>query len=667
MKEVSCRHFSFWFQLVEQNGCSIERALARIPQSREFLLEPGNRIDWDDYLVFCEDCVEELGGIERVRQIPQLYGNTGDMGYLRKIVGLFASPRRVYEFIILKHGKSLYTHLDFQLVDLPDGRLQIRIRIPDGYRDSPIWFLGSEPLFKDMTRLIGLPSAKIETEVRERLGIYTLELPQSRTLVSLLRRVGRGLSAPLGFLQFVNSQQAELRRLVSEMESERDNLNHLIANLPSGILILRGDHMLFANDILYRLLGLPREIPLRNASDLGPLPLDEARSGRRFNMPSGLVLEITSRSEIVYHGQSAEMLVVRDITAAQRIEERIARVAARERQKLVHDLHDGLGQYFAALNYKASVLASDAGVSSEAVEQIATLAREAATFSRGIAHGVDTGDADVITALRKLCGQMQTFFPAECLFESNVASAQAVNATEARELFLLFKEAFTNAARHAQADRITLAIRRPVSGWQISLRDDGKGFDAAQVIGPGSGQGLQSLQLRAARIGGELTIRSQPGNGCEIVIDLPENFLRETPAPQPVAPPMPAPRPTGTTARIFLVDDHAIVRDGVRRLIEAEDGLCVCGEHHAGDNLVNLVQKADADTLVIDWVLGEGTSEDSIVHLRSEIPHLRIIVLTMFAEERYRERAFLVGANGFVSKAEPPGRLLEALRPAVSA
>lgn len=663
MKEVSCRHFSYWFQLLEKNGRSIERSIARLPYSREYLLEPGNRLDWSEYVVFCEDAVDELGGVEGVRKIPQLYGDTREMGYIRKIVGLFASPRKVYEFIILKHGKSLYTHLDFALIDLPDGRLQIRIRIPEEYEDSPVWFWGSEPSFASMTQLIGLPPAKIETVVQPRLGIYTLELPKSQTILSHFLRVGRGLLAPLGFLQIVDTQQAELRRLVKDIEVERDNLTHLISSLPDGMVILEDNRVRFSNAALRNMMEIGEENDWRDTTaDQLPVPLARARPGVRRRLASGKMIEVVSRSAITFQARAAELVIVRDVSDLQKIEDRIAQAASREREKLAQDLHDGLGQYFAALNFKASALSRRDSPTPESLDEIAGLAREAASLSREIVYDLGTSHAvggDMVAALRKLCLRMNHIFRSHFTFSSEIPSA-TVDPAVGGELFFLIKEILTNAAKHADADGVALEVRQVAPGWQIAVSDDGCGFSPVAV---GAGLGLETMRLRAGRLGGEIAIHSKPGHGTQILIDLPGHVLQpvELSRESALASPVGSAEAPGATRRVFLLDDHAIVREGVRRLIEDQPGLVFCGETDQADDLVDRLRAAQADILVADLFLHEGTSHQAVAVVRRAIPGLTIVVLTMFDGEIHRQRAREAGADDFVHKSDSPEHLLEAL------
>lgn len=657
MKEVSCRQFGYWFKLLRENGGSVERSIARMPYTEDYLLTPGNRIDWSEYVKFCKDAVQELGGEQKSREIQQTYGSSQELSYVGRVVGLFTSPRQVYEFIILKHGRSLYTHLDFALVDCPDGRLQIRIRIPDEYEDSPSFFWGSEPGFASMTRLIGLPAAKIETEVRERLGVYTLALPESRSILYRVRRFLRPLFSPLSLMKFVDSQQEEMRYLVREMQEERDSLDQLITTLPVGVLIQDEGQVLFENAAFRDLLGrTEREAPL-------PRDLLKAARGGRIRFGKDRIGEVVSRKPTNYQGKHAELLVVRDVTALQRVEARIRESVARDREKLAQDLHDGLGQYFAALNYKTSALARERGVPTDAMEEIAGLVREASAFSRELVYDLGPGYAeaqDMVASLERLCERMQRMFEPEFVVESEISRA-TVPLVFAADLFLLVKEMLTNAARHADALLVKVCLRAREPGWLLSVEDDGKGFDPSALPEKG-GLGLEAMKVRAGRLGARLKVDSAPGKGCRVRVELPPGVLQIVPEREG----QPASQAGGTDndreIRVFVVDDHAIVRDGLRRLLQTAPDMVVCGESADGQNLGRHLRETRAHVLLTDLMLGSEVDFSRISAVRREFPQLRIIVLSMFDRHPYGNEAIKAGADEFFHKGDPPQSLLATLR-----
>ncbi|NII10414.1 response regulator transcription factor [Oleiagrimonas sp. C23AA] len=114
--------------------------------------------------------------------------------------------------------------------------------------------------------------------------------------------------------------------------------------------------------------------------------------------------------------------------------------------------------------------------------------------------------------------------------------------------------------------------------------------------------------------------------------------------------------------RIVLVDDHAIVREGFKRLIEMEDDLAVCAECRCADEAVEAVTAERPDLAVLDLSLPDGGGLPLIEHLRSIAPDTRLVVLSMHDGEPYVAEALRRGACGYVTKGVAPEELVAGLR-----
>jgi signal transduction histidine kinase len=89
-----------------------------------------------------------------------------------------------------------------------------------------------------------------------------------------------------------------------------------------------------------------------------------------------------------------------------------------------------------------------------------------------------------------------------------------------RQLFLIFKEAITNAARHSQCGTVGMSMTLSHNKLVAEIADDGCGF-ATQGNSNGSGQGLESMKRRASHLGGEMSIWSAPGRGTLLRLEVP--------------------------------------------------------------------------------------------------------------------------------------------------
>ncbi len=114
--------------------------------------------------------------------------------------------------------------------------------------------------------------------------------------------------------------------------------------------------------------------------------------------------------------------------------------------------------------------------------------------------------------------------------------------------------------------------------------------------------------------------------------------------------------------RVFLADDHAIVRGGVRKLLEGEHDVQVVGEATDGRAVLNAPDASAWDVLVLDLSLPKVNGIEVLRRLRATRPELPVIVLSMYPEEQYAARMRDEGAAAYVPKSAPPEALLAALR-----
>lgn len=120
------------------------------------------------------------------------------------------------------------------------------------------------------------------------------------------------------------------------------------------------------------------------------------------------------------------------------------------------------------------------------------------------------------------------------------------------------------------------------------------------------------------------------------------------------------------TARIIVVDDHPIVRLGVRHMISANPGLSICGEAENLESTIPLIETTGPDLAIIDLSLAKGTSLDSVLKLRETFPKLPLLVLSMHDESLYCERALRAGARGYIMKQEAISGLVAAIHQVLS-
>lgn len=115
-------------------------------------------------------------------------------------------------------------------------------------------------------------------------------------------------------------------------------------------------------------------------------------------------------------------------------------------------------------------------------------------------------------------------------------------------------------------------------------------------------------------------------------------------------------------ARILIVDDHPLVRSGLRLLIDCEPDLTVCGEAADAAEAMRLLESLKPDLLIVDLSLKESSGLDLIKRIKSRNSDVKMLVSSMFEESLYAERVLSAGALGYVHKQEGMERVIEAIR-----
>jgi DNA-binding NarL/FixJ family response regulator len=114
--------------------------------------------------------------------------------------------------------------------------------------------------------------------------------------------------------------------------------------------------------------------------------------------------------------------------------------------------------------------------------------------------------------------------------------------------------------------------------------------------------------------------------------------------------------------RILLVEDHAIVREGFRRILADTFDNLVCGEAGTGPEALAQVRGGTWDVVVLDISLPGRGGLEILKDIREVRPRLPVLMMTMYPEDQYALRAFRAGASGYITKGSPPDEVVEAVK-----
>ncbi|MGA2749511.1 MAG: response regulator transcription factor [Verrucomicrobiota bacterium] len=121
-------------------------------------------------------------------------------------------------------------------------------------------------------------------------------------------------------------------------------------------------------------------------------------------------------------------------------------------------------------------------------------------------------------------------------------------------------------------------------------------------------------------------------------------------------------KPEAAEAKVFLVDDHPLVREWLTQLIERENDMIVCGEAEDTHEALEKIEATKPDIVIADISLKSTHGLELVKDLQARLPSLPVLVLSMHDESLYAERVLRAGAKGYITKQEATKRILLAIR-----
>jgi PAS domain S-box-containing protein len=367
----------------------------------------------------------------------------------------------------------------------------------------------------------------------------------------------------------------------------------------------------------------------------------------------------------------------------------IVRVEQRERQRIARLLHDQFQQLLAAALYGVAALAPGSSQAEfrEGVAKLNSLLRECIALSRSLTSELGhpaLSDPDLRSGLEWLAAWMKEKHGLRVLLAPG--EDVVIQAEETRTMLLqATRELLFNVVKHSGVKVAAVSVERSSRGLvTITVTDEGVGFDTGSLFTVGAsagGIGLFSIRERLALAGGGIDISSSPrrGSRCAVWIsdepgtsaasgsrmpsaggaDVPGDVeRREQPAPR-----------TGRRRRVLIVDDHALVREGLALQIRQQPDLEIVGEAADGETAVQLAERLLPDVITMDLSLPGIDGIEAARRIHAALPATRIIGLSMFEEPRQAAAMRDAGAVAYLSKTASVEALLEAIRegPASSA
>lgn len=122
------------------------------------------------------------------------------------------------------------------------------------------------------------------------------------------------------------------------------------------------------------------------------------------------------------------------------------------------------------------------------------------------------------------------------------------------------------------------------------------------------------------------------------------------------------PRYHRAVIRVFVVDDHAVVREGIKRIVQSAPDMIFAGEAGDADEVLAQAEREVWDVLLLDLNLPTGSGLDVLKRVKTLRPQTKVVVLTLHAEDQYAVRVLRAGADGYLTKGRSSQELLDAIR-----
>ncbi|GJL64157.1 MAG: hypothetical protein NPIRA04_28110 [Nitrospirales bacterium] len=391
---------------------------------------------------------------------------------------------------------------------------------------------------------------------------------------------------------------------------------------------------------------------------------EEAR--RRFTMD--LSRQVNDRTEDLVHSQKR----LRNLAIELNLTEQ------RERQRIATELHDYLSQLLVVCRLKLGQIRQVTAEESQGlnlVQDTEDVLDQALTYTRTLVAQLSPSvlfEFGLISALQWLAGQM---VHQGLNVDVKCENTQDLVLKEEQSILLYqsTRELLLNVIKHADTDQATLSLERHEDRLHIIVRDTGKGFSDSQMrmTKESTNQtptfGLFSIYERMLTLGGSFEIQSDPGEGTVARLVFPlligpdsSSKTREREKSQTVEQDLLIDSQSASgeqrgislvsKIRILLVDDHVMVREGLRKILETHEDLELVGEAGNGEDAVELVKRLKPSLVIMDVNMPKMNGIEATTRIKAYHQNTIIIGLSVNAEGENQRAMLEAGAISLFPK-----------------
>lgn len=355
--------------------------------------------------------------------------------------------------------------------------------------------------------------------------------------------------------------------------------------------------------------------------------------------------------------------ITRDITERMRADEaqrelsvKLMRMQDEERRKISRELHDITGPVMSSVLMNLAVVERDTAVLSEqsraALREAEALARRCTSDIRTMSyllHPPLLTEVGLAAAVQWFLDGFSQHTGIDTHLEAPADLGRLPDETEI-SLFRVVQECLTNIHKHAHSR--TATVRMQIANEKLTLEviDQGKGF-AHEFA---EGFGIKGMRERLYELGGSLKIASTAA-GTTVRATLP---LADRPKVANTA--------AKAKARLLLVDDHEIVRQGLASLLQGVDGFEICGQAATGEDAIREADRSTPDIVIMDLRLPGIDGLQATRSILKAHPGTDVLIFTVDESEQVLREALKAGARGCLTKTDAGSSLLSMLNTLVA-
>lgn len=331
------------------------------------------------------------------------------------------------------------------------------------------------------------------------------------------------------------------------------------------------------------------------------------------------------------------------------------------RQRLATELHDNLAQTLALCRMKLVALSRTTTPPLAAgIAPVTELLKEALTVTRQLMSDLCPpmlgDDRDLVAAVHWVTAKLQRHGLTVRVVDDG--KRKLLDPDVLRIAHQSLHELLFNVLKHAQVTEATVRLRRIGGYLAIQVKDRGTGFkmEGAQAPTREGGFGLFNLREQLRAIGGHIGVSSSPGRGARVTILLPlRSRSAVTTQTGRQEDPTAAAAPGGAEdrpmqIRILLVDDHQIMRQGLRSMLESESGFEVAAEATDGERAVECAASVRPDVILMDINMPKLSGVEATRRIKQRFPDIAVIGLSMHEDPKLEQLMYEAGASAYLSK-----------------